>query len=79
MKVVVCTLQQINAHDDERLLFNAAVTANWTTYAHALVDLGARFPDDTDATYFNTDNLHFKDAAHAIIAQLFDAAIATVN
>ncbi len=77
-KVIVTKLQQVSGHDTEAQAFNTLLSANYLTYAHALVDLRTPFPDCTDTTYFNTDQVHFKDAAHAIIAPLFDTALAAL-
>jgi lysophospholipase L1-like esterase len=68
--------------EEHRQTFNTWLRANWATYAHAIVDLGAdaRIGDDgdeTDLTYYNADRVHMSDAGYAVVAELVAAEMLT--
>lgn len=66
--------------EDQRLAFNASIRANWTTFAHALADVGADSrlgvngcQDDT--TYFHTDKIHLNNTGYGVVAALVKAQL----
>lgn len=55
---------------------NTSIRADWATFADALVDplvADSRFDDNTSALF--ADNIHPSNAGHAILADLYSAAI----
>jgi hypothetical protein len=56
--------------DNNRITTNELIRANWITFASALVDLAleTRLLNWNDATYFQADKIHLKDAGYALVA-----------
>lgn len=59
---------------------NNLVRANWTDFADAIADIGARseFADPTNTTYF-WDGVHPNGTGRGIVASVVSAAILTIN
>jgi len=60
----------------KQIEINTSIRADWATFADALVDplvADSRFDDNTSALF--ADNIHPSDAGHAILADLYSAAI----
>jgi lysophospholipase L1-like esterase len=84
-KVIVCTLQaMIHAINPDLNVdvpaFNALVKANYTGYADAIVKLdeASQLSDPTNSTYYVVDQVHLKDAGHAVVASLINAAMVSL-
>jgi len=56
---------------------NALVRARYTEFAHGIADFAAdaRLQDFTNATYFDADETHLKDAGYAVVASIAHAAV----
>ena len=73
-KVIVLTIiaRNVNAQfEADRLMVNANLRANWTTFADGLVDVGAdsRFQNPLDGNIY-TDGTHLTTLGNQAIAQL---------
>jgi hypothetical protein len=87
-KVIVLTvLPRSNAgtpgdFETQRGICNAAIRADWATYADALADVAADSRigdagDETNATYYG-DLVHLTKAGYAIIADIVETALLTI-
>lgn len=84
-RVVVCSeidaqsapLNAVNWHSTIWPALNALITANWSTYADALADLGgdARLQDANNVTYFNADKLHLNTTGYGVVAGIVAAVL----
>jgi lysophospholipase L1-like esterase len=79
--VVACTVPPradlVGADDTERQNINTSIVANYAQYAHALANIGAaaNLQNTADATYFQVDGVHLKDAGYAAVAAAVQPAI----
>jgi hypothetical protein len=82
-KVVVCTIPPAGSNstvESNRILVNASIRANWTSYADALADLASdpfvgQPGSQNDTTYFNPDGLHENDTGTGIEARIIAEAV----
>ena len=79
-KVIVCTLQHFPYSNAERINFNTLVKANYLTYADAIVKLDevVGLDDATNTTYYQSDQLHLKDAGIALAGAAIQTAFAAL-
>lgn len=66
----------------DRQTVNAAIRANWPSFADALADIAADSRlgdagDETDTTYY-TDLVHMTDAGYAVVASIVHATMLTL-
>ncbi len=63
--------------ETERLAYNSSIVSNWATFADGLVDVAAdsRLQTFTNATYFDSDQIHLVDAGYAVVAGLVGAVV----
>lgn len=66
--------------EDERVIFNASVAANWRTFADALADVAAdaRLSDPTNGAYYNADKVHLVAAGYGVVASVVKSAVDSV-
>lgn len=74
-KVVVLTCMKAapitsNGRETDRQTYNAYLLANYSSFAHAVVDVASNphFSDYTNTTYFNADQTHLTDAGYDEVA-----------
>ncbi len=83
-KVIVATVQDIfeniAGQEVQRGIYNTDLRLTYTGFADALADIaaGTGMSDHTNSTYYLTDGIHLKRAAHIVWATIWDAAIATL-
>lgn len=61
--------------DAKQSAFNSAFSSNASSYSDAQIDAAAMFPDETDLTYFQADQVHLNDTGTQLIAAAVYAAI----
>lgn len=79
-RVLVCTLFSALNFETQRVAFNGLVQNNWWQFADGIIDLAS---DATlgpvgacsNATYFQPDGIHLKDAGYALVGALEQTAI----
>jgi lysophospholipase L1-like esterase len=81
-KVYVMTIAAASmntAQETERLAINSDRRANWSAYCDGLIDIAANsaFSDTTNATYYQSDGVHWTTAADAVVANLVKVATLT--
>lgn len=82
-RIIVCTMlprQATPANEAKRVTYNASIVSNAAVrgYRLARLDLNANIGQDGDqanTTYYNTDQIHPKDAGHAEIATEIETAM----